>query len=118
MSEPILTQIFGANATQSSTDIVIRKSDLTGLTASSDNSAESLLVAILLKVKSYLTQTNNEGETNHIERFNNTLRQRCSTLVRKGRSFSKNFFNHLSAIYYFINNYNQEILLINNSFTT
>ncbi len=58
MAELTLTQIFGANATQSSTDIVIRKSDLTGLTASSNNSAESLLVAILLKVKSYLIQTN------------------------------------------------------------
>jgi insertion element IS1 protein InsB len=29
-----------------------------------------------------------DGETNHIERFNNTLRQRCSRLVRKGLSFS------------------------------
>jgi insertion element IS1 protein InsB len=60
----------------------------------------------------------NEGETNHIERFNNTLRTRCSRLVKKRLSFSKKFFNHISAIYYFINNYNQKILLINNSFTT
>ncbi|PSP26464.1 MAG: IS1 family transposase, partial [Cyanobacteria bacterium SW_8_48_13] len=37
-----------------------------------------------------------------IERFNNTLRQRCSRLVRKGLSFSKNFFNHEGAILYFI----------------
>jgi insertion element IS1 protein InsB len=60
----------------------------------------------------------NEGETNHIERFNNTLRPRCSRLVRKGLSFSKKFFNYMSAIYYFINHYNQEILLKNNLFTT
>ncbi len=58
MSEPTLAQIFGANTTQSLTDIVISKSDLTGLTASANNTAESLLVALLLKAKSYLTQAN------------------------------------------------------------
>lgn len=49
------------------------------------------------------------GETSHIERFNNTLRQRCSRLVRKSLSFSKKFFNHESAILYFINYYNEEL---------
>ena len=52
------------------------------------------------------------GETNHIERFNNTLRQRCSRLVRKSLSFSKNCFNHESAILYFIHHYNEQLLLI------
>ena len=33
------------------------------------------------------------GQTTRIERFKNTLRQRCSRLVRKGLSFSKSFFN-------------------------
>ncbi len=51
------------------------------------------------------------GETSHIERFNNTLGQRCSRLVRKSLSFSKNFFNHESAILYFINHYNEKIRL-------
>ena len=46
-----------------------------------------------------------------IERFNNTLRQRCSRLVRKGLSFSKNFFNHEGAILYLIHHYNRELLL-------
>jgi hypothetical protein len=58
MSEPTLQEIFGANATQTATDLVIKKSDLATLTASIDNRSESLLVAILLKAKSYLTQTN------------------------------------------------------------
>lgn len=49
------------------------------------------------------------GETSHIERFNNTLRQRCSRLVRRCLSFSKNFFNHESAILYFINYYNEKL---------
>jgi IS1 family transposase len=38
------------------------------------------------------------GLTNLIERFNNTLRQRISRLVRKTLSFSKKWENHLGAI--------------------
>ncbi|MBH8575459.1 hypothetical protein I8752_21090 [Nostocaceae cyanobacterium CENA369] len=44
-----LTQIFGAGATQDSQYLVIPKSDLPGLTPSSNNTAESLVVALLLK---------------------------------------------------------------------
>lgn len=50
------------------------------------------------------------GETTKIERFNNTLRQRCSRLVRKTLSYSKSFFNHEAAIIYFILHYNEELL--------
>ena len=46
------------------------------------------------------------GLTNHIERFNGTMRQRCSRLVRKALSFSKSFDNHCGAIKYFICHYN------------
>jgi insertion element IS1 protein InsB len=46
------------------------------------------------------------GKTNHIERFNNTLRQRVSRLVRKTLSFSKKLENHIGAIWYFIHHYN------------
>ena len=49
--------------------------------------------------------------TNHIERFNNTLRQRCSRLVRLALSFSKKLQNHIDAIKYFISEYNKEIAL-------
>jgi len=44
--------------------------------------------------------------TNHIERFNCTLRQRVSRLVRKSLSFSKKLENHIGAIKYFICHYN------------
>src|SRR4249919_946583 len=44
--------------------------------------------------------------TNHIERFNNTLRQRVSRLVRETLSFSKKLANHVGAIQYFICHYN------------
>ena len=41
-------------------------------------------------------------KTNHIERFNNTLRQRVSRLVRKALSFSNKLDNHIGAIKMFI----------------
>jgi insertion element IS1 protein InsB len=44
--------------------------------------------------------------TNHVERFNCTLRQRVSRLVRSTLSFSKNLANHIGAIKYFICDYN------------
>src|SRR5262245_26627302 len=44
--------------------------------------------------------------TNHIERFNNTMRQRVSRLVRDTLAFSKNLANHIGAIKYFICHYN------------
>jgi len=44
--------------------------------------------------------------TNHVERFNCTLRQRVSRLVRSTLSFSKNLTNHVGAIRHFICHYN------------
>jgi insertion element IS1 protein InsB len=45
-------------------------------------------------------------KTNHLERFNKTLRQRVSRLVREARSFSKKLANHVGAIKMFICHYN------------
>ena len=45
-------------------------------------------------------------KTNHVERFNCTLRQRVSRRVRATLSFSKNLANHIGAIKYFICDYN------------
>ena len=45
-------------------------------------------------------------KTNHIERFNNTLRQRVSRLVREALSFSKKLAHHVGAIKLFICYYN------------
>ena len=47
-----------------------------------------------------------KGKVNHIERFNCTMRQRISRLVRKALSFSKKLSNHVGAIKYFICHYN------------
>jgi len=49
------------------------------------------------------------GKTNKIERFNCTLRQRVSRLVRKSLSFSKKIENHIGAIWYFVHHYNQTL---------
>ena len=45
-------------------------------------------------------------KTNHIEHFNNTLRQRVSRLVREALSFSRKLANHIGAIKLFICHYN------------
>jgi insertion element IS1 protein InsB len=45
-------------------------------------------------------------QTNRIERFNTTLRQRVSRLVREALSFSKKLANHIGAIKRFICHYN------------
>ena len=45
-------------------------------------------------------------KTNHRERFNNTLRQRVSRLVRDALSFSKKLAHHIGAIKLFICHYN------------
>jgi insertion element IS1 protein InsB len=47
-------------------------------------------------------------DTNHMERFFCTLRQRASRLVRLALSFSKTMERHLKAIRYFIASYNLE----------
>jgi insertion element IS1 protein InsB len=49
------------------------------------------------------------GETAHIERFNNTLRQRCANLVRKTLSFSKKTCFHEHRIRLFIDYYNETL---------
>jgi insertion element IS1 protein InsB len=43
---------------------------------------------------------------NHLERFNNTLRQRVSRLVRETLAFSKKLANHIGATKSFICHYN------------
>ena len=48
------------------------------------------------------------GETNHIERFNNTLRQRLGCLVRRSLSFSKDWEWHAVRILLFLLRYNRE----------
>jgi hypothetical protein len=51
------------------------------------------------------------GKTNHIERFNNTIRQRVSRLVRSTLSFSNKLKNHTGAIWNFVHHYSSRHFL-------
>ena len=51
------------------------------------------------------------GKTNYIERFNCTMRQRVSRLVRKTLSFSKKLENHIGAICMFVHHHNSSLHL-------
>jgi len=49
------------------------------------------------------------GKTNHVERLNNTARQRVARLVRNTLSFSKKLENHIGAIWCFVHGYNASL---------
>ena len=48
------------------------------------------------------------GETAHVERWNNTLRQRLGRFVRKTLSFSKSILMHIACLDLFLYRYNLE----------
>jgi IS1 family transposase/transposase-like protein len=50
------------------------------------------------------------GLTNHMERWNNTLRQRIGRMTRKTLSFSKKLWWHEKVIYWFVILYNSSIM--------
>jgi IS1 family transposase len=52
------------------------------------------------------------GETAHVERWNNTLRQRLGRFVRKSLSFSKSWVMHEGCLRLFLHRYNQERAII------
>ncbi|MDB9305446.1 hypothetical protein PN488_13855 [Nodularia spumigena CS-591/12] len=60
MAEPLLTEVFGAGATQTETQLIISKADLAavGLTASASNTAESLFVSLQMLARIPLTEEN------------------------------------------------------------
>ena len=58
------------------------------------------------------------GETAHVERWNNTLRQRLARFVRKTLSFSKSLFMHEACLRLFLHRYNLERASILMSTTT
>ena len=62
--------------------------------------------AEVLPSKRHCAGGKDSGQTNHVERFNNTLRQRCSNLVRGTLSFSKCKVRHEERIRGFVDEYN------------
>jgi IS1 family transposase len=60
----------------------------------------------MLPAKRHRAVGKETGQTSHVERKTNTLRQRASRLVRKTRSLSKKLANHVGAIWYRIHHLN------------
>ena len=65
----------------------------------------------VIPIKRHKAVGKETGLTSHIERFNNTMRQRISRLVRDTLSFSKKIENHIGAILNFIHHYNASLAL-------
>lgn len=63
MSEPTLTEVFGAGATQDETTITIPKGNLPGLTAAAQNTAESIIAGLCLLLTTTLSTTNQSNNT-------------------------------------------------------
>ena len=64
--------------------------------------------ALAIPAAQHVACQKQSGQVSLIERFNCTLRQRVSRLVRKSLAFSKSDWFHEEAIKYFIAHYNQE----------
>ena len=52
------------------------------------------------------------GETSHVERWHNTLRQRLGRFTRKSLSFSKSWFMHEACLRLFLHRYNLDRAII------
>lgn len=65
----------------------------------------------VLPGKRHRSVDKDSGFTSYIERFNCTIRQRVSRLVRKSLAFSKKLENHIAAIWRFVHHYNANLQL-------
>jgi hypothetical protein len=93
MTKPTLQQVFGSNASQDATSVTISKADLTsvGLVAGANNTAESLLVALILKAAAYLSPTNQDSNPD----IQVTVEQSTfpSIVVRNNQNYRQTTFN-------------------------
>ena len=87
-------------SSETTSEILVRYQVFTPL-QTAINWAEKVIPAAQHRAISKLAR-----KTNHIERCNNTLRQRVSRLVRDALSFSKKLANHIGAMKLFICHYN------------
>lgn len=64
MAQPTLEQVFGVGTSQTFNELIIPKQNFEnrGLTASEENTAESMLAAIILQAANYLTEGNQEQD--------------------------------------------------------
>jgi hypothetical protein len=71
-----------------------------------------LAVLIVIALLVGAVQSKETGATAHVERSNNTLRQRLGRFVRKTLSFSKSLVMHEIALRFFLHRYNLEIAIL------
>lgn len=62
----------------------------------------------VIKSKKHISVGKHTGLTNHVERWNNTLRQRLGRFTRKTLSFSKSEYYLEANLRMFIHNYNND----------
>jgi insertion element IS1 protein InsB len=65
--------------------------------------------ALVFPAKRHQAVGKERGKTSYVERFNCTMRQRVSYLVRKTLSFSKKLENHIGAIWLFFHHNNASL---------
>ena len=68
--------------------------------------------AVVFPEETHRSVGKSEGETNHMERWNNTLRQSNARYVRKTLSFSKSDFYHELVTRLFIVRYNLSLSFV------
>lgn len=66
---------------------------------------------LVLRPEQHTAVGKESGETAHVERWNNTLRQRLARFVRKTLSFSKSDVMHEICLFLFLHRYNDELAL-------
>jgi insertion element IS1 protein InsB len=62
----------------------------------------------VIPTKQHRAVGKNSGETAHIERWNNTLRQRLARFTRQSLAFCKSDFMHEGCLQLFLHRFNQE----------
>ena len=67
--------------------------------------------ANVLPPKQHSAVGKESGQTAHVERWNNTLRQRLGRFVRKSLSFSKSDTMHELCLRLFLHDYNKSLAL-------
>ena len=65
----------------------------------------------VLPSKRHRVVSQQSAQTRYIERFNWTVRQRVSRLVRRSLAFSQCCFNHIGLLWNFIHHYNASLLI-------
>lgn len=73
------------------------------------HSPDGVLIQRRYRASGIALSTRTVGSRTTQSRFNCTLRQRVSRLVRKSLSFSKKLDNHIAAIWNFVHDYNDKL---------